>query len=185
MKKYKASQWRSYVKSTKGLLPPSANLLVAAAGTDVIVLTVINGDGEPVIVATGAGALYFRSSVVGWREYEVSSKKPFGACIEVNGTQTEEYNDPEEEVPPRAEPANLLQKMREEVRREMGHSRENFLEDDTGLPNYEGDDDMMFEEDEAAAMVAQREGKAQAVAEEAEQMDIEDNSPNEEVKSDE
>lgn len=123
-------------------MPGRCIALVSVASLDPVQVEI---DGIPVAVIAGKGKL--RERLEG-EVLTLRSKTPFGAQVEMRPLQKSEPVDLEE--PPLPNPAmNYLAKLREKVRREMGVTREMFLENDTGLPGYEIEDDTdgLFEEE--------------------------------------
>lgn len=78
--------------------------------------------------------------------------------------EAQDFNPP----PPPAEANNLLAQIREKVRREMGVTRESFLlQNDTGRPGYEIDDEEpdIFEEELATLAQQEQENVSEANSE--------------------
>jgi hypothetical protein len=112
-----------------------------------------NGETHLLKVCQGSGRI--TETVQGFAALELVAKDK----TTLNATYLQRDNSEEinhDEPPQPKEARNLLQKMRMEFRRNLGVSRESFLESDTALPGYEldPDDPDMFEE-ELAEMVAE------------------------------
>lgn len=94
--------------------------------------------------------------------FEPSGKKPISLAVDIRPLmkgEMQDFNPPPE--PPEAN--NLLAKIREKVRKEMGVTRESFLlQNDTGYPGHEIDDEepSLFEE-EMAAIAAEKQNTAE------------------------
>lgn len=148
--KINASEWSSHVKSVKIPVPPKCNIHVLAAGEGELMLighAIDEEVGSPILHSV-TERLHLKANIEGFAAIEITGKR-FGLQLSVNGTQLGEKLD---KLPPpvKPEPRNLIAKMREKYRQEMGSQREAFAQNDTGQPGHELDDDApgIFEEDE-------------------------------------
>lgn len=101
---------------------------------------------KPILLYSQNNHLYIRDFLEGFEALEIKAKE-FGCMVKLDGVEIGESMNAEPAIqPPPAK--NLLQKMRNKMREEMGVQREVFL-NNTGRPGYEvddDDDDEIFEE---------------------------------------
>ena len=117
-----------------------------------------------------------RYNIGGYTGLHIKQKSPNPIVVSIQDIEIEE---PHDDLPPPApaEPDNVLARLRETVRREMGVQREAFLEADPGFTGYEIDDDDPgeFEEEilddleRKAAEQARADAEAKAKSEEERQ----------------
>lgn len=142
--KINAFHWSSHKTSYKIPVAEKFTGEITAAGVGEILLVGHTEDG-PVILHSDLNRLYIRSMFEGFSHLELKAKE-FGCRIKLDGIELGEALD-NAPPPPRKEPTNILQKLRQKAREEMGFRREAFLANDTGRPGYE-DEIELFEEDE-------------------------------------
>lgn len=141
--KIDANQWAAYTKSARFPITDRCNveLLIAAAGP--ILITGITDDGDKIPIRAGTDFLHFKSQLHNFSNLQVDAKT-FGVTAKLNGVQHDEPRD-NEPAPRPKEPNNILQKLREQARRDMQISREHF-DNDTQYPGHESDDERFEEE---------------------------------------
>lgn len=142
-------------------LQGKTHVLIQATGEAPIqVLAHNQGQVIPVYTST-----LFRKTfnLEGFEALQLKSSKTFGYHIGIKQRQEVEPTD-NEAPPPVTESGNVLKRMRDKVRSELGITREAFLTRDIDLPGYEFDDeeDVMFEEDEIALAKQQKKEKQDA-----------------------
>lgn len=88
-----------------------------------------------------------------------NAKAPYTASVEIREGKARE-TIPDLPLPERQTPNNLLARMRQEFRQQLGFTREHFI-NDTGLSGYEIEDDeeLMFEEELVAKAQQEAETK--------------------------
>lgn len=128
-------------------------------------LSYVDEDGEVHKMADFPSGLFSRAYVFKRVRSLLFEAPKFSLAYRVWYTQEGEPHD-HDAPPPPPRPDNLLAQIREKVRREMGVTREGFLERDVDFPGYErdDDDDDIFEEEEQLAAEMAAEAKKQADA---------------------
>lgn len=150
--KLNAFHWSAHKGGYKIPTPERFTAEITVAGVGELLLVGHTEDGS-VILHSDLNRLYIRANFEGFQALEIRGKE-FGCKIKLDGVELGEELD-QAPPPARKQPTNLLQKLREKARQEMGYRREQFLENNTGLPGYE-DDIELFEEDEIAIAEAER-----------------------------
>lgn len=131
----------------------------------------VDEDGQAVLLEMLEGSGVRKITVAGFQELRAEARS-LPASIGTVVTSGPKAEVPSDEAPPApVQGSNILQKMRDEFRRNLGVTREFFLESDTELPGYEIPDDAgdLFEEDEAAIRKAQKAEAAKKAKEERNQ----------------
>lgn len=147
MRKLNETDWHVGSEEARLKVAPKETVNLEVHG-HALQLALINSSGEPVPVETG-NSIHFRATLSGWSEILITGQGNFGFRMHSRNRQVTEPLD-ELPAPIPAEPSNLLAKMRQRVRQEMGPLHEAFAERDVELPGYEVPDDYpeMFEETE-------------------------------------
>jgi len=165
MRKITANSWQPVDKEMQIISGPdgNCNLHINAATPGEITLSGINMEGEVICLYSEPRQLHIKNNFEGFDHFLLKMTKPGGAQIIVNGKET---GEPMNHEPPPApiETNNIIARMRETARQQMGITREAFLENDTGLPGYENEPDYTFEEEEHAIQQqidAQKAGKSE------------------------
>lgn len=157
MLKIHADDWFAFKGESVFDLQPSTYVDLTVSCTKPIRVELVDTDGQVVPIWHG-GSGRFRAQVKGFTKMILNAPVEAGACLKIDDRQIEEPHSKDPTVPEYLEAANLLQRIRQEVRRQMGAAREAFAERDVDLPGYEIDeDDDLFEEDMLAAAATARE----------------------------
>lgn len=154
--KFKAAEWQR-VEAGELLdfeIKPRTHLVIRHAITANGEIAVYGTDPEdpsnaiPLQILRGNGTA--RLALMGFSTISAEVTAPAGIAVSLNGG--EHFEEWDREPPPeKAEPTNVLARMRAAFRSQIGITRETFLEGG-GLPGYELPDDAgdIFEEEEAA-----------------------------------
>jgi hypothetical protein len=133
-------------------------------------LSGVTDEGEIILLEVLQGSGRRQINLEGFKEV-VCSAASLPASIGII-SETKQKAEPlnDDPTPPKAQPANILQQMRSEFRRNLGiGGRESFVVNDTGLPGYEtDDDDDLFEEEIIEKAKAEREEAKKKAEEERE-----------------
>lgn len=158
MKMINANDWLRIEKEHQQKLSPKSKIELRAAGIEQVVAIVVDMAGNEIPVANDYN-LSLSTSLAGFCVIKLQSKKPFGLYLKVIESQLDEPRH-DEPAPKRDNTNNLLARMREKVRQELGVTREAFAERDIDLPGYEisEDDEGDFEEEMAERAARRVEG---------------------------
>ncbi len=142
---------RQHVTAKEGLtwatkIKTVLHINAATAGS--ITLSGITPDGEPHVLYSVDKQLHVKNTIEGYTKFHLQMTKDGSADITANDRQITEPMD-REPAPLPIEQNNIIARMRQEAKQQMGIQREAFLDNDTGLPGYETEADYTFEEEEA------------------------------------
>lgn len=153
-------EWNAYPKKGFQLeLPQSGRFVVRTSCTKPVKISGVSRETGEI---TPISCQPFNHTVTGkcgeFKMLFVEGEAEFGAQYNIHHFIEEEH-DPLMEVPERNPAMNILAKLRETARREMGITREMF-ENDTLFPGYENDTDLFEEEEFELAQQEEREANA-------------------------
>jgi hypothetical protein len=148
--------WTPHKKEYSFDVEKCCNVEIHCAGTGDLLVIGSGDTNTNVPLKAGSGYLHFKANLDGFSSVTVIGKE-FGLLLKVNGMKAGEPLDdlpPPTPVPPR----NLLQKMRQHARQQIGVMREAAM-NDTAFPGHELDDDSPDEFEEEAVARIKREQK--------------------------
>lgn len=162
MLKINAKDWFSFKGEQVFDLNASTYVDLVVSCTKPVSVSLVDTEGEIVPVWHGTGGR-FRAQVKGFTKLILDCPVMAGACLNIDDRQIEEPHTKDRTIPEFEQASNILQRLRQEARRQMGIQREAFAERDIDLPGYEVDEqDDLFEEELAELVQQQREeAKAQ------------------------